>query len=224
MHFWITQLSFRLLLYVKNKAVQTTDSHAKHIYHGINSKAESVPAGTFLPSQPKPLKVVVIMIILLKKARGILPANLFVSVLANAPSRLINSLTELFQPNKICISHLLNFPAATDNFLINKHSFCQDRITFCNPVQLAGIKRRARNKSRKYRLQSPVSPLIIAAVLLKQEHQADSRSKKTHQKQDAANVVHLWFFLIPAVWETLLLMILRAIVLWWLYMMTMKGV
>ncbi len=114
------------------------------------------------------------MIILLEKARGLFPANLFVSVLANAPSRLINSLTELFQPNKICISHLLNFPAATDNFLINKHSYCQDT----NPVQLAGIKRRARNKSRKYRLQSPVSPLIIAAVLLKQEHQADSRSKK----------------------------------------------
>ncbi len=174
MYFWITPLSFLLLLYVKNKAVQPNDRHAKHIYHGLNGKAESVPAGTFLPSRHKPLKVVVIMIILLEKARGLFPANLFVSVLANAPSRLINSLTELFQPNKICISHLLNFPAATDNFLINKHSLCQDT----NPVQLAGIKRRARNKSRKYRLQSPVSPLIIAAVLLKQEHQADSRSKK----------------------------------------------
>lgn len=103
----------------------------------------------------KPLKVDAIMIILLEKARGIFQANLFVSVLANAPSRLINSLTEIFQTNKICFSHLLNFPAATDNFLINKHSFCQDT----NPVQLAGIQRRARNKTGKYRLQSPESAL-----------------------------------------------------------------
>lgn len=147
---------FLLLSYVKDvKQSSPPTATQKHIHHVINSKAESVPAGTFLPSQPKPLKVVAIMIILLEKARGIFPANLFVSVLANAPSRLINSLTELFQTNKICISHLLNFPAATDNFLINKHSFCQDT----NPVQLAGIKRRARNKSRKYRLQSPESAL-----------------------------------------------------------------
>lgn len=35
-------------------------------------------------------------------------------------------------------------------------------------MQLAGIKRRARNKSRKYRLQSPES-VLIDEVLLKQE-------------------------------------------------------
>lgn len=100
----------------------------------------------------KPLKVLAIMIILLKKARGIFPANLFVSVLANAPSRLINSLTEIFQTNKICISHLLNFPAATDNFLINKHSFCQDT----NPVQLAGIQRQT-GKKQEEEIQVTVS-------------------------------------------------------------------